>query len=198
MANSTNRNITTRIAVTTLMLSLCLAACTQTPTVPAAEKPGEPAAENKPVDVPNANSLVVRDPGSVTNSPISVIGDAAARSAAALPVPKTGTATATGVLYDKVSGLPVINRTVLLAPVQENSAYFIDTASSPTVQTDAFGRFIFSNIEARPYAIVIGDPFGKYTIAPDLKIANQVRVWSIEVNKINDIGDLIVDWSVIK
>jgi hypothetical protein len=195
MQNSAKHNITTKIASALLLVAVWIGACSS-PANTLPTSTGTP--QNTIQDVSNQNDLIKREERAVTDSPISVISNSGARSVAALPIPKSGAATATGILYDKATGLPITNRTVLLAPVQDGKAFFIDTASSPTVQSDDFGRFVFSDIEARTYAIIIGDPFGTYTIAPDLKIENKVRVWSVEVNKINDIGDLIVDWTLIK
>lgn len=114
--------------------------------------------------------------------------------------PEQGLATIIGRLISAETGKPLTNTVVRLAEVyytDENSSpangiYVLDNAFDPSSITNEDGFFVFTNIEARDYVIIVGDIHLKYTV-----ISNQdgtPKVWTIQPNQIIDLGTIQVEF----
>jgi hypothetical protein len=133
-------------------------------------------------------------------SPITFSGEADATPQPVEPTPpdqpKTGKATVTGQVFSHKTSTPLINTVVRLAEVHrqgDEGAYLLDTAFSPGDITDEQGYFVFENIEPGEYVMVVGnvEAYNEYVIIPEP--SGLPLVYNIEVDKIQDIGELIVD-----
>ncbi|MBN1147483.1 MAG: hypothetical protein JXA78_09515 [Anaerolineales bacterium] len=106
-------------------------------------------------------------------------------------LPEDGLATVIGQVLDKETGKPLANTIMRLAEVYrdgDRGAYVLDMAFSPGTRTDDKGYFIFENIPAREYVIMVGEYEREYdVIENDDRTA---RVWNAEANKILDVGVL--------
>jgi hypothetical protein len=111
------------------------------------------------------------------------------RELANVPQPASGKSTVTGVIVSATSGLPIARVSVHLAEVYRQNgeaAYILNTAASPSTLTNDAGQFIATDIPAREYVIVIGEPNSVYAI---LNEANgEAKVWNAEVDKVLDVG----------
>jgi hypothetical protein len=117
-------------------------------------------------------------------------------NAKVLPTPPSGKATVIGQIVPADGGQPYSNVTVRLAEVYRQggqAAFALDAANSPGAITDTNGNFVFSNVDAREYVLVVGDPMVSYTIVaqPD----GNARVWNAESGKITDIGQIPVNYT---
>ncbi len=95
-------------------------------------------------------------------------------------------------------GKPMANQQMRLAEVYrsetdpEQGAYILDTAFSPGTYSDENGYFVFANIKAMEYIIVLGNPEAVYEITLDEN--GKAKVWQTEANKVVDIGELVSDF----
>lgn len=113
---------------------------------------------------------------------------------AAAGKPEAGKATVVGRVLSKQTGAPLTGTTVRLAEVTrqgDEAVYVLDGANSPGAITGGDGRFAMSNIVAREYVMVIGDPYGKYVVIPDE--SNRAKVWNAPADQVLDVGELQVD-----
>jgi hypothetical protein len=77
--------------------------------------------------------------------------------------------------------------------VRSKCVWSLDNAFSPTTFTDTNGYFAFTNVKPRDYYVVlIGDLVMKYTIIRDNE--NQPMMWTVEADKVIQIGDFTVDY----
>lgn len=74
---------------------------------------------------------------------------------------------------------------------REQCIYVIDDAFDPSTLTDSEGRFVFQNIGAGEYILLIGNRVTRYTILTDE--LNQPLIWKVEADKVLDLGDLVVE-----
>ncbi|MFO7170827.1 MAG: hypothetical protein DIU80_022600 [Chloroflexota bacterium] len=112
----------------------------------------------------------------------------------AQPTPPPGKATVVGRVLDSRTGEAMPNTPVRLAEVYrsgEDGAYVLDGASSPGALTNGTGEFVFSNIEAREYVLVVGDLLGDYVVIAEA--SGLARVWNAESGKVLDVGTLSID-----
>lgn len=112
----------------------------------------------------------------------------------AYTMPAAGKTTIVGhvVSFQTRQGLP--QTVVRLAEVfreGEEAAYVLDGAFSPGDITDEHGNFIFENVDAREYVIVVGDIYDKYVVIPDT--SGKAKVWVPKADEVLNIGDLFVE-----
>jgi hypothetical protein len=114
------------------------------------------------------------------------------------PPPQTGMATITGRVM-QTQGYAMADTIVRLADVARGAegrggAYILDTAHSPGTRTDKDGFFLFENVKAGEYVIVIGDveDTGVYEIVKETN--GQAKVWNLPVDKVTDVGVLTVSF----
>jgi hypothetical protein len=113
-----------------------------------------------------------------------------------IPDPEPGMTTIAGRVVSNLTGEPVADTIVRFAEVYSNDqgekAYALDEAFSPGTMTDENGYFVVSNIAAREYVIVIGDPRTKYAFVTES--SGQVKLWSAEADKVLQTGTINVDY----
>ena len=108
--------------------------------------------------------------------------------------PQPDRSTLTGLVISERSNNPIAEVPVQLAEVYyegDAGAFVLDTAQSPTTYTDGEGRFVFVDIPAQDYVIVIGNAeIGDYMIVAENN--NQAKIWSTVAGEILDTGDHFV------
>lgn len=115
---------------------------------------------------------------------------------APVPAPEPERATVTGRVRSSISNEMMQATPVRLAEVFENqvgdAAFMLDGAQSPGTLTDVNGRFIFRNVEARKYVVVVGN-----VEANDYEIISAsptvAQVWTAEAGQILDVGEVVVE-----
>jgi hypothetical protein len=115
--------------------------------------------------------------------------------AAIVTTPPPGRATVIGQVHSTRSGQPLVDFPVRLAEVYRNddqAAFVLDGAFSPGALTDADGRFVFTDIAAHEYVLVIGNPeVDDYVIISEPN--GRARVIDIPADQIFDLGEFRVD-----
>jgi hypothetical protein len=132
-------------------------------------------------------------PTPVLTSGTTAVAPNATPLPAVAPTPEAGKATVVGRVQDLETSAPMTRTLIFLAGVtrQDGEAIFVfDGASSPNAETDLDGHFIFSNIPAREYVLVVGDPLGSYVIFTDE--TNHPKVWNAAADQVLDMGELSV------
>jgi hypothetical protein len=114
-----------------------------------------------------------------------------------IPQPSAGQSTFTGQLVSTASGKPLAQTLVRLAlfyhgGTADQGSYLLDETNSPGTTTDDSGTFVFSNLKAGEYVMVIGDIHTDYLVVSDS--AGKVKVWNAEAEKVVDIGKLAVNF----
>jgi len=120
----------------------------------------------------------------------------------AVITPSPGKASVAGRLIDFNTGQPMVNQNLSLPSVtcplgvteenkREQCVYVIDEAFDPSVLTDGDGRFVFRDIAAGEYVLLVGNRTTKYTVLANE--SNQPIIWKVEADKVNELGDLVVD-----
>ena len=110
--------------------------------------------------------------------------------------PEEGMATVTGRIISESSGLPLSDTIVRLAEVvrqEDEGAYVLDVAFSPGTDSDGEGFFIFENVDALEYVIVVGDVYEEYKVMADED--GKARTWITIKDEILNVGELIIDLS---
>jgi hypothetical protein len=121
-------------------------------------------------------------------------------SAAPIPTTAPDLSTVTGRIISTRDGQPIPDTLVRLAEVTRapddpnDGVYLLDDARSPGSRTDAAGRFIFANIPAMEYVLIISSDDGNTAIVTQGSGSGDARVWSTEAGKVVDFGDVRVDW----
>jgi len=113
--------------------------------------------------------------------------------ATAIPTPEPGLAIVTGQIIDKNYDEPLNNTVVRLAEVfreGDEGAYVLNEAFSPGARTDINGIFVFANVDAREYVIVVGNVTDVYTIIKNDD--GTPRIWNAVADEIMDVGILEV------
>jgi hypothetical protein len=111
-----------------------------------------------------------------------------------IPTPSGDKAVITGVLLEGTEELePASNAILYLADIVSSTdgrkaAASFDRASSPNTQADAYGRFVFSDVEPGEYALVLDRVYNSFLLhdpdgAGDL-------LFSAEAGEILDLGSL--------
>ena len=113
------------------------------------------------------------------------------------PPPESGKATIIGQVMHQ-DGFALASTVVRLADVARGvegrgGAYILDVARSPGTSTDENGRFIFQNLKAGEYVIVIGDIelTAIYEIITESN--GQAKVWNLPADQVTDVGVLTVN-----
>lgn len=111
-----------------------------------------------------------------------------------LSQPEQGMASVTGRVLSEKTDQPFTDTIVRLAEVvrQEDSEglYVLDQAFSPGTKTNDQGVFVFENVEAMEYVIIVGDVESIYEV-----IANESgtpKTWNALPDEILAVGDLFV------
>jgi hypothetical protein len=113
-----------------------------------------------------------------------------------VPDPETGKATAIGRALWKKDGAPYRFTLVRLAEVVrqgDEGLFVLDQAFSPGSRTDENGYFVFKNIPAGEYVLVVGDVMTVYKIIPEQ--GDQAKVFDIPADVVTDLGTVRVDLS---
>lgn len=120
----------------------------------------------------------------------------AATQQKAPPTPASGKANVTGRIISINTGEPYSDATVRLAEVYRNElgegAYALDAALSPQTNTDDQGYFIFTDVDAREYVLLIGDPMTRYLIITD--DSGKTQVFDCPADKVTDLGEFRIDY----
>jgi hypothetical protein len=143
----------------------------------------------------SSNDLIENFPSPVLLSPLT--SPVARDLPDVIPLPKPGSAVVTGVLVDAQTGLSMPQTTVRFA-LTRDGAFVADVTNSPSAISDAQGRFVIADIKPDNYVVVVGDPYTTYTLAPDLDKKDDVRIFALKPDKINNLDVLIVDYNAIK
>ena len=102
--------------------------------------------------------------------------------------PQVGLATVTGQVISERTNKPIVEVPVQLAGVfyeGEKGAFVLDTAKSPATTTDGDGKFVFVDIEARDYVLVIGNvEINDYIIIPEE--SGRAKIWTAVPGEILD------------
>lgn len=111
-----------------------------------------------------------------------------------IPQPEPGMASVTGRVLSKKNGSPFTGTIVRLAEVvrEEGSEglYILDQAFSPGTKTDNKGVFVFENVEAMEYVIIVGDVESIYEVITNE--SGTPQTWEVLSDEILDVGDLHV------
>lgn len=91
--------------------------------------------------------------------------------------------------------LPLADTPVRLAKVFWNEdhsegAFVIEGGHSPSTISSENGVFTFVNIAPGDYVIVVGDVLGVHEVVADA--GGKAKIFSAEVGKVNDVGEIIV------
>jgi len=111
-----------------------------------------------------------------------------------IPQPEPGMASVTGRVLSKKNGSPFTGTIVRLAEVvrEEGSEglYILDQAFSPGTKTNDNGLFVFENVEAMEYVIIVGDVESIYEVITNE--SGTPQTWEVLSDEILDVGDLHV------
>jgi hypothetical protein len=91
------------------------------------------------------------------------------------------------------TGVPMADTLVRLAEVVrsgDEGAYVLDQAFSPGARTDNDGYFIFENIPAMEYVLIVGDVQHSFKVIENED--KKPRVWNALADQILDVGVLKV------
>jgi hypothetical protein len=108
--------------------------------------------------------------------------------------PDTGYSTVTGKIINKEFDEPLTFSVVRLAEVfreGDSGAYVLNEAFSPGARTDMDGVFVFNNVEAREYVLVVGDVTSTYQIIKNKD--GSAKIWNAPMNEITDMGVIEVN-----
>ncbi len=129
-----------------------------------------------------------------TDAPVDVEAATPAPSATPPPLPQAGLATGIGQIVD-VDGKPMASILVSLAEVVRGvegrgGAFILDSLHSPHAYTDGQGYFVFSNIKAAEYVLVVGDVelTGIYEIIPQPN--GKARIFNLPADVVTDLGEI--------
>ena len=75
----------------------------------------------------------------------------------------------------------------------EEGAFALDTARNPSCYSDSEGYFVIPDITADEFVIVVGNPESRYYIVNDGN--DKARVYKTEKGKIQQLGDLVIDFA---
>jgi hypothetical protein len=150
-----------------------------------------PAADSYPA--PQTDATADSSPAAQTDATTS------GQNSAVPPTPSqpaADKATVTGRALNE-DGTPVAEGTVVrLAETYyqgSDGAYALDESRSPGANTDAAGYFVFSDIPAREYVLIIGDIYTVYKVVP--KPDGLPQTYNPEPGQILDLGEIKVDLS---
>jgi hypothetical protein len=132
-----------------------------------------------------------------TQKPSQTINPEVLVSPTAPPQPESGKATIQGRVMHE-DGYPMAKTIVRLADVARGAegrggAFILDLARSPGTLTDENGFFVFPNLDAGEYVIVIGDVeiTGIYEIIHEAD--GKAKIWNFPADQITDVGVITVN-----
>lgn len=166
---------------------------------PAGEAYPAPASDEENGYPPPYGQVLVGSEDSPTVDPASIINrelDNPVAPDAPVPTPEPDRATVTGHVRSSITNEMLQATAVRLAEVYENeagdAAFVLDGAQSPGTLTDLNGRFIFRNVEARKYVLIVGNVEANdyEIIAASPTVA---QVWTAEPGQILDVGEVVVE-----
>jgi hypothetical protein len=158
-----------------------------------------PATDTSPAAQTNATTNAQNNTDPATDaSPIAQTSTTtSAQTSTALPTPAqpaADKATVTGRVLSE-DGNPVEEGTIVrLAETYydgEDGAYALDESRSPGANTDAAGYFIFSDIPAREYVLIVGNIYAVYEVVS--KPSGLPETYNAEPGKILNLGEIKVD-----
>ncbi len=180
-------------ALLVMIISLFAGACGGNSRLPAViPAPGE---TTQPSSTPAGQ---IRQPVSAFQSPLPK--PTAEKQAVATP--STGKATITGRLIHYITGQPMASQNLSLPAIvcppgvaeaekRQQCVYVIDEAFDPSTLSDNAGFFVFQDVPAGEYILMIGNRTTKYTILTN--DFNEPLIWKAEDGKVLELGDLVVD-----
>lgn len=166
---------------------------------PAGEAYPAPAEGDESGYPPPYGQVLVESGDSATVDPAAIITrelDNPVDPDAPVPTPEPDRATVTGRARSSITNEMLQATPVRLAEVYENeagdAAFVLNGAQSPGTLTDVNGRFIFRNVEARKYVLVVGNVEANdyEIIAASPTVA---QVWTAEAGQILDVGEVVVE-----
>jgi hypothetical protein len=105
-----------------------------------------------------------------------------------------GKAGLTGRVVATEGDKPIASTVVRLAQVHrgtgDEGAFVLDGANSPGTMTTSAGYFVFQNVDAFEYVLVVGDAMGVYAIVADKN--GKARVWALTPDAYFDAGTIRV------
>ena len=117
--------------------------------------------------------------------------------------PQAGKATVTGRLIDLATGAPLRDQNLSLPAVlcapgvaeedkREQCFYMVDEAFDPSALTDDDGNFMFQNIEAGEYVMLVGSLMTENGILKD-ELTRPV-IWEAITDTVVALGDIVVEF----
>ena len=180
-----------------LILTLFVAACGGESTPAPVDTATPAAATASATPATPAEPTQSSQPASPLSAPVSPL------AAPAFDAPSAGKAAIAGRLIDIKTGLMMADQNLSLPAVlcapgvaeadkREQCFYMIDEAFDPSTLTDGEGRFIFQDIPAGEYVLMVGNLMTEYTVLTDE--LNQPLIWKADANNVLDVGDIVVDF----
>ena len=178
------------LLIAVVMLSLFVAACN-------GDSPAAPVENVTPAAQEATPTEPAVQPASPLSAPVSPL------AVPAVPVaPAANKTVITGRLINIETSSPMANQNLSLPAVlcapgvaeadkREQCFYMIDEAFDPSTLTYSDGRFVFQDIPAGEYVLMVGNLMTEYTVLTDE--LNQPLIWKGEANQTLDVGDLVVD-----
>jgi hypothetical protein len=116
-----------------------------------------------------------------------------------IPTAAPDRAVLTGQLLSTTTNAPISSRAVRLAPVYRaapgsaDGAYVLDEARSPAATTNAEGVFVFTDLEAAEYVLMITIAEGQHELVTEP--SGKPKVWQADSGKVTNLGEVRVDWA---
>jgi hypothetical protein len=112
-----------------------------------------------------------------------------------IPTPSPGLGVVVGTLIDQTQGIPMVDRTLYLAPLIKSEDGSMEVArlvaeTAPVAQTDAAGRFVFADVTPGRYGIVLSGQANDYLLA-DFRSESEVLV-TVEADQTAETGEIWV------
>jgi hypothetical protein len=105
----------------------------------------------------------------------------------------------TGQLFSSSTNAPIGGRAVRLAPVYRETpesadgAYILDEARSPAATTNADGVFVFTDLEATEYVLMITIAEGQHELVTEP--SGKPKVWQADSGKVTNVGEVRVSFT---
>lgn len=117
--------------------------------------------------------------------------------------PEAGNSAIAGRLIDIATGSPMANQNLSLPAVlcapgvaeedkREQCFYMIDEAFDPSALTDGDGNFVFEDIPAGEYVLLVGNLMSENAVLKDE--LNRPIIWRAVADTVVELGDLVVEF----